>query len=190
MQYVSLGLSILSAVFVALTFFFNRNNDTKKNSKEEKEEAKTTQYKWGVMETKLDNVSKQVDKILDKLDSTDKETDEKITKAIMDHERRFHNKWGWYKMSLRDRVVEMKEELEKIKKMNQENSLAMELLADKKRTIRILGAIIALLIIAFVGTNIYWIAKTMSFETASTETEQVIEDIDNSQDSTYTQQID
>lgn len=93
-------------------------------------------------------------------------------------------------MSLRDRVVEMKEELEKIKKMNQENSLAMELLADKKRTIRILGAIIALLIIAFVGTNIYWIAKTMSFETASTETEQVIEDIDNSQDSTYTQQID
>lgn len=93
-------------------------------------------------------------------------------------------------MSLRDRVVEMKEELEEIKKMNQENSLAMEMLADKKRTIRILGAIIALLIIAFVGTNIYWIAKTMSFETVSTETEQVIEDIDNSQDSTYTQQID
>ena len=92
-------------------------------------------------------------------------------------------------MSLRDKVVEMKEELEEVKKMSQENSLAMELLADKKRTIRILGAIIALLIIAFVGTNIYWIAKAMSFETVSTKAEQVIEDIDNSQDSTYTQQI-
>lgn len=92
MQYVTLGISIISIIFVILTFFFNRNNDTKKDDKEEKEEAKNTQYKWGVMETKLDNVSKQVDKILDKLDSTDKETDEKITKAIMDHERRFHNK--------------------------------------------------------------------------------------------------
>lgn len=92
-------------------------------------------------------------------------------------------------MSLRDRVVEMKEELEEIKKMNQENSLAMELLSDKKRTIRILGAIIIILIIAFVGTNVYWIKNAMDFETVKTETEQVIEDVDNSQDSTYTQHI-
>lgn len=92
-------------------------------------------------------------------------------------------------MSLRDRVVEMKEELEEIKKMNQENSLAMELLSDKKRTIRILGAIIIILIIAFVGTNVYWIKNAMDFENVTTETEQVIEDVDNSQDSTYTQHI-
>lgn len=97
MQYVSLGLSILSAVFVALTFFFNRNNDTKKDSKEEKEEAKTTQYKWGVMETKLDNLTKQVDKILDKLDSYDEELDKKIDKAISEHEKIYHNKWGMKK---------------------------------------------------------------------------------------------
>lgn len=90
---------------------------------------------------------------------------------------------------MRDRVVEMKEELEEIKKMNQENSLAMELLSDKKRTIRILGAIIIILIIAFVGTNVYWIKNAMDSETVTTETEQVIEDVDNSQDSTYTQHI-
>lgn len=91
MQYVSLGLSILSAVFVALTFFFNRNNDTKKDSKEEKKEAETNSYKWGKWEEKLDNLTKQVDKILDKLEAYDKEFDEKIDKAIAEHERIYHN---------------------------------------------------------------------------------------------------
>ena len=92
MQYVSLGLSILSAVFVILTFFFNRNNDTKKDSKDEKKDAETNSYKWGKWEEKLDNLTKQVDKILDKLDLYDKEFDEKIGKAIAEHERRFHSK--------------------------------------------------------------------------------------------------
>lgn len=90
MQYVSLGLSILTVIFCILTFFFNRNDNTKKDEKEDKEEAKSTQYKWGVMETKLDNLSKQVDKILDKLDVSDKEVDEKIKNAISEHERRYH----------------------------------------------------------------------------------------------------
>lgn len=92
-------------------------------------------------------------------------------------------------MSMTDRVVEMKEELEEIKKTSQENSLALEVLADKKRTIRILGIIIILLIVALVGTNIYWIRNVMDMEIVTTETEQVIEDVNNSQDSTYTQQI-
>ena len=92
MQYVSLGLSILSAVFVILTFFFNRNNDTKKDSKDEKEEAETTSYKWGVVNEKLNNLEKNVNKILDKLDSYDKELDEKIEKAIAKHEHVYHNK--------------------------------------------------------------------------------------------------
>lgn len=92
MQYISLAISIVTGIICVLTFFFNRNNDTKKDSKEQKEEAKTTQYKWGVMETKLDNLSKQVEKILDKLDFYDKEFEEKINKAITEHERRYHSK--------------------------------------------------------------------------------------------------
>lgn len=92
MQYVTLGLSIVSIIFVILTFFFNRNDKTKTDNKEEKEEAKSTQYKWGVMETKLDNLVKQVDKILDKLEVNDKEYDEKVKLAIEEHEKRFHNK--------------------------------------------------------------------------------------------------
>ena len=92
MQYVSLGLSILSAIFVVLTFFFNRNNDTKKDSKDEKKDAETTSYNWGVLTAKLDILEKQVNKILDKLDSYDKELDEKIEKAIAKHEHIYHNK--------------------------------------------------------------------------------------------------
>ena len=60
--------------------------------KDEKEEEKNQQYKWGVMDTKLDNVIRDVNKILDKLDTTDKETTAKIKEAISEHERRFHNK--------------------------------------------------------------------------------------------------
>jgi peptidoglycan hydrolase CwlO-like protein len=92
MQYVSLGLSILTVVFCILTFFFNRNNDTKKDSKDEKEEEKDTSYKWGVVNEKLNNLEKNVNKILDKLDSYDKELDEKIEKAIAKHEHIYHNK--------------------------------------------------------------------------------------------------
>lgn len=91
MQYVSLGISLITLTMCILTFFFNRNNDTKKESKEEKAEEKDTSYKWGVVNTKLDNLENQVNKILDKLDSTDKEFDEKIEKAIQKHEHIYHN---------------------------------------------------------------------------------------------------
>lgn len=155
MQYVSVVTTVISLIFCVLTFFFNRNSDTKKDSKDEREEAKATQYKWGVMETKLDNLSKQVDKILDKLDSYDKEFDDKIKAAIAEHEKRFHDKWG-LKMSFKDRVIEMKEEIENLKKENQENTLAMDLLKELKVqnkrqhiTIIVLICVIVAMIIGF-----------------------------------------
>lgn len=43
------------------------------------------------METKIDNLSKQVDKILDKLEDYDAEIDQKIEKAIKNHEATFHH---------------------------------------------------------------------------------------------------
>lgn len=92
MQYITLGISIISIIFVILTFFFNRNNDTKKDIKEEKVEEKDTSYKWGVVNEKLNNLERNVTKILEKLDSYDKELDEKIEKAIEKHERIYHNK--------------------------------------------------------------------------------------------------
>ena len=92
MQYITLGISIISIIFVILTFCFNRNNDTKKDIKEEKVEEKDTSYKWGVVNEKLNNLERNVTKILEKLDSYDKELDEKIEKAIEKHERIYHNK--------------------------------------------------------------------------------------------------
>lgn len=96
MQYVNLAISIITIIFVILTFFFNRNNDTKKDikeeGKEEKEETRDSSYKWGVVNTKLDSLEKNVSKILDKLDLYDKELDEKIEKAIEKHERTYHSR--------------------------------------------------------------------------------------------------
>lgn len=96
MEYIALGVSLITLVFLILTFFFNRNNDSKKDikedSKEEKEETKDSSYKWGVVNTKLDSLEKNVSKILDKLDVSDKEVDEKIEKAIEKHERIYHSK--------------------------------------------------------------------------------------------------
>ena len=93
-------------------------------------------------------------------------------------------------MSMRDRVVEMKEEVESLKKEYQENSLATEMLRElkaqnKRQHITIL-VLIGVIIAMVIGFFIY----EKQFQTISgEETEQVIEDIDNSQDSTYTQQI-
>lgn len=92
MQYVSIVTTVISLIFCVLTFFFNRNADTKKDGKEEKEETKDNSYKWGKWEEKLDNLTKQVDKVLDKLESYDKEFDEKIEKAIAKHEQIYHSK--------------------------------------------------------------------------------------------------
>lgn len=92
MEYAALGLSIVNLAFIILTFFFNRNNDTKKDSKEEKDKESKAQYDLGRMAEKLDTVGKQNDKILEKLDSLYKEVNEKIKDAITEHEKRFHNK--------------------------------------------------------------------------------------------------
>lgn len=73
-------------------------------------------------------------------------------------------------MSMRDRVVEMKEELEEIKRTSQENSLATEMLrelkAQNKRQhitiIILIGVIVAMVIGFFIYEN--------QFETVSEET--------------------
>ena len=99
---------------------------------------------------------------------------------------------------MRDRVVEMKEEVENLKKEYQENTFAMDILKDlKEQSIRqdalnqniikkqhitiiiLIGVIVAMIIGFFIFAN--------QFELVG-ETEQIIEDINNSQDSTYTQQ--
>lgn len=80
---IALVISILSITFTIVSFALNRKDKSTKDSGEEA-------YKQGVIETKLDNLTKQVDKILAILDNYDKEIDEKVNKAIEEHIKIYH----------------------------------------------------------------------------------------------------
>ena len=93
-------------------------------------------------------------------------------------------------MSMKDRVVEMKEEIEELRKQSQENTLATEMLRELKATSKRKDIIIIILITVIITMFIIDCIKDSQYETVTTETEQVIEDVDNSQNSTYTQNMD
>lgn len=80
---IALALSILSGVIAVASFAFNRkdksNEDTEKDS-----------YKWGSIDEKLSNIEKTLSKIEDKLDTYDKEVDEKIDIALKHHINEYH----------------------------------------------------------------------------------------------------
>lgn len=80
---VSLTISAICIVFTILNFFYARKDKSVGDTA-------SSQYKMGVLEQKVDNISKQLDKILDKLDVQDQEIDEKIEKAIERHVLEFH----------------------------------------------------------------------------------------------------
>ena len=88
---------------------------------------------------------------------------------------------------LRDRVVEMKEEVENLRKEFQENTFAMDLLKELKAQNKRQHITIIILIAVIVAMIIGFFIFANQFELVG-ETEQIIEDINNSQDSTYTQQ--
>lgn len=90
-------------------------------------------------------------------------------------------------MSMKDRVVEMKEEIEELKKESQENTLAMDLLKELKAQNRRQHITIIVLIAVIIAMIIGFFVFANQFEIVG-ETEQIIEDIDNSTNSTYTQQ--
>ena len=78
-----LALSILASVISVSSFVLNRkdksNQDTEKDS-----------YKWGSIDEKLSNIEKTLAKIEDKLDTYDKEVDEKIDVAFKHHINEYH----------------------------------------------------------------------------------------------------
>lgn len=73
---ISVGLSIAS-------FAVGRKDKSNSNI------AKDS-HKMGVLEEKIDNLSKQVEKILIKLDSYDHEIDNRVEKAIQNHIAIYH----------------------------------------------------------------------------------------------------
>lgn len=80
---IPLIISIISIIFCVLSFAYARKNDNRK-------ETSDTFYKQGVLETKIDNLASQVEKILNKLDGYDEEIEKKIDKALENHIKEYH----------------------------------------------------------------------------------------------------
>lgn len=80
---IALVLSILGGVISVSTFVLNRKDKSNKDTKEDS-------YKWGQFDTKLDNIEKTLAKIENKLDSYDREVEEKIADAMKHHINEYH----------------------------------------------------------------------------------------------------
>ena len=82
---LALFISIFSFILVILNFFFGRKDKSVKDTGD-------SQYKMGIIDEKLANISKQIEKLSEKLDTYDKEIDMRIEKAIDTHEKTYHHK--------------------------------------------------------------------------------------------------
>lgn len=78
---LSMVIAIIGCVIAVLSFFSGR-----------KKESGQEQYKMGVIDTKLDDISAKLKELSDKLDRFDKDTEERIKQAILQHEKAFHSK--------------------------------------------------------------------------------------------------
>lgn len=83
---------------------------------------------------------------------------------------------------LKDEIEELKGSVENMKKEVKEETLALEMLSELKKTTKRWFVVSIILLIALVGTNVAWLIYESSFETVTeTQTvEQHQEDTDNS----------
>ena len=79
-------ISCISIVISIVSFIRNGNKDIKQDTSKDS-------YKWGQLDEKLNNLEKQVNKILDKLDTFELEIDTKIEKALDNHIKQYHEKY-------------------------------------------------------------------------------------------------
>lgn len=83
---VALTISILSAVMTVANFVIGRKDKTAKDVKEHQKEFS----KHDLIEYRLNELTKKVDKILEKLDTYDKEVEDRINRAIESHIKQYH----------------------------------------------------------------------------------------------------
>lgn len=76
-------ISCVSIMISIITFIKNGNKDIKQDTSKDS-------YKWGQLDEKLNNLEKQVNKILDKLDTFELEIDTEIEKALENHVKQYH----------------------------------------------------------------------------------------------------
>lgn len=80
---IALIISIIGCVLSVCNFVSNRKDKATKDVGAE-------QYKMGIIDSKLDGLSKQIDKILDKLDTYEVEIDKRIEDALRHHINEYH----------------------------------------------------------------------------------------------------
>lgn len=80
---IALALSILGSVISVTTFVLNRKDKAIKDAKE---------INMELINYRLDELDKNVQKILDKLDHYEQEIDDRVEKAINQHINIYHKK--------------------------------------------------------------------------------------------------
>lgn len=85
---IALAISIISIVITVSNFALSRKDKSNKDIKEEQKQFS----KHDLIEYRLDKIEKQLEKILNKLDTFDKEVDDKIEQKIKFHIAQYHKK--------------------------------------------------------------------------------------------------
>lgn len=87
---LSTVLSILASVIAVSSFVLGRRDKAVKDVREEDKEKGSDIADKKLIEYRLEQVEKKLDKILDLLDSYDKEIDERVNKAMEQHIKMYH----------------------------------------------------------------------------------------------------
>jgi len=87
---VALVISILSAVMTVVNFATNRKDKAVKEAKEDAKEFDKESSNQVLIDYRLTQVKIKLDKILDILDSYDKEIDARVEKALEQHILLYH----------------------------------------------------------------------------------------------------
>jgi hypothetical protein len=83
---IALVISILGIALNVFNFYYSRKKDTIIDVKEQDKESSNQQ----LIDYRLTQVEKKLDKILDILDNYDKEIDERVSKAMEQHIEVYH----------------------------------------------------------------------------------------------------
>ena len=90
---------------------------------------------------------------------------------------------------LKDEIEELKGSVENMEKEVKEQTLALEILSELKKTTKRWFVVSIILLIALVGTNVAWLIYESSFDTVYEDSTQYMEDIDNTSNTNFTQHI-
>ena len=89
----------------------------------------------------------------------------------------------------KEEIEELKGSVEKMEKEVKEQTLALEMLSELKKTTKRWFVVSIILLIALVGTNVAWLIYESSFDTVYEDSTQYMEDIDNTSNTNFTQHI-